>query len=605
LKNCKVTFILVVVIFVFSIGPQLVRGSLVNTDGTSSFLGDKTFTNNYFSNCVAYARDGPTGNTMAGWFQGYCGNHGVASSNGMMGAYSQSVSQSGGGSSGGVTQEIDDYGSYMNGATITYSGCFLGPQPNCEGGNNADLVGDQTQSSSHTCTGPPCYTFYVPNYGQTLTPVDLSTDVYLIGGLKASTSTSCFGGCIGSGDASARLTISLTLKNTDNQQLSTLSIIDVTKQCATSGSSCNDGITYNQDIQQAGTFRLQPGHYLAFLTTIIVVASDATLGGTGSGYACFYSSSNCPAGPTTNICASGAQTNNGYCQFIQWKWTTYTIHYPTISVSSTPSSLALNNAPSTTTTLTVQSTNVIGANNPSYDLSAPILLSASSSDPNLNYQFSSYSVTPPQGGSASSILTISDSYRTCDYGLQTITVSLSVNDGASIAASQLTSINIPLSVATNCDFAISSSPSLYRFDPGKSGSITVYVTPVNPPASTVTFSNSVNGLTCNLSPTGVNLPGSAVLTCSGVNLGTYTDTVTGSSGSVNHSTTVTFKVQTLRGDINNDCVVNIIDLSIVGGHFGLTYGSPGWDPRADVNGDGIVNIIDLSTVAGNFGGQCQ
>lgn len=55
-----------------------------------------------------------------------------------------------------------------------------------------------------------------------------------------------------------------------------------------------------------------------------------------------------------------------------------------------------------------------------------------------------------------------------------------------------------------------------------------------------------------------------------------------------------------RGDVNQDGVVNIIDLVIVGGSFGKKAGEPGFDPRADLNNDGTINILDLVIVAGDF-----
>lgn len=47
-------------------------------------------------------------------------------------------------------------------------------------------------------------------------------------------------------------------------------------------------------------------------------------------------------------------------------------------------------------------------------------------------------------------------------------------------------------------------------------------------------------------------------------------------------------------DVNNDGIVNILDIVLVGGSFG------GSDPKADVNGDGRVNILDLILIADNF-----
>ena len=55
------------------------------------------------------------------------------------------------------------------------------------------------------------------------------------------------------------------------------------------------------------------------------------------------------------------------------------------------------------------------------------------------------------------------------------------------------------------------------------------------------------------------------------------------------------------GDVNGDCKVDIIDLSIVGGTFGKTTGQAGYSPNADLNNDGKIDIIDLSTVGGAFG----
>ena len=52
----------------------------------------------------------------------------------------------------------------------------------------------------------------------------------------------------------------------------------------------------------------------------------------------------------------------------------------------------------------------------------------------------------------------------------------------------------------------------------------------------------------------------------------------------------------LVGEVNNDGVVNIQDLVIVGANFGKTG-----ENIADVNGDGVVNIVDWVTVASAFG----
>jgi hypothetical protein len=63
-------------------------------------------------------------------------------------------------------------------------------------------------------------------------------------------------------------------------------------------------------------------------------------------------------------------------------------------------------------------------------------------------------------------------------------------------------------------------------------------------------------------------------------------------------------VTLLGGDTNNDCNVNILDLALVGGRFGMSCGDTGWDARADINNDCTVNILDLAVTGGNFGESC-
>lgn len=51
----------------------------------------------------------------------------------------------------------------------------------------------------------------------------------------------------------------------------------------------------------------------------------------------------------------------------------------------------------------------------------------------------------------------------------------------------------------------------------------------------------------------------------------------------------------LQGDLNNDYVVNIFDLSILLSNYGTT------NPAADIDGNGQVNITDLSIQLSNYG----
>jgi hypothetical protein len=66
--------------------------------------------------------------------------------------------------------------------------------------------------------------------------------------------------------------------------------------------------------------------------------------------------------------------------------------------------------------------------------------------------------------------------------------------------------------------------------------------------------------------------------------------------------TVTVK---LMGDLNDDCVVNILDVSIGARAYGTRPGDKYWNPIADVERDGVINILDVSKVAREYGQTCQ
>jgi hypothetical protein len=56
----------------------------------------------------------------------------------------------------------------------------------------------------------------------------------------------------------------------------------------------------------------------------------------------------------------------------------------------------------------------------------------------------------------------------------------------------------------------------------------------------------------------------------------------------------------LRGDVNYDSVVNIVDVSIIAKAFGSSMGDVNWNCRCDLNSDKIINILDLSVAASSF-----
>jgi hypothetical protein len=60
-------------------------------------------------------------------------------------------------------------------------------------------------------------------------------------------------------------------------------------------------------------------------------------------------------------------------------------------------------------------------------------------------------------------------------------------------------------------------------------------------------------------------------------------------------------IVSMVGDLNNDGVVDIRDISIAGRAFGSYPGHSRWNPNADINNDGIIDIRDVSIIGRNYG----
>ncbi len=69
-------------------------------------------------------------------------------------------------------------------------------------------------------------------------------------------------------------------------------------------------------------------------------------------------------------------------------------------------------------------------------------------------------------------------------------------------------------------------------------------------------------------------------------------------GTQNILVPVTTQVCNKRGDVNNDCRVNLVDFSIVA----YWYKRPGPPAKVDLNGDGKVTLVDFSILAYNWTG---
>src|SRR2546428_7106397 len=99
------------------------------------------------------------------------------------------------------------------------------------------------------------------------------------------------------------------------------------------------------------------------------------------------------------------------------------------------------------------------------------------------------------------------------------------------------------------DFSINANPTSISVPLGTRGSSTISVSPINGLTDPVRLTVSSPALNCDPIQPSITGAGTATLSCSGVAVGTYTATVTGTAGPYNelqHSTTVTFNIQDFR-----------------------------------------------------------
>lgn len=197
---------------------------------------------------------------------------------------------------------------------------------------------------------------------------------------------------------------------------------------------------------------------------------------------------------------------------------------PDFSVSATPSSQTV--APGTGTTYTVNVSPLNGFN-------GTVSFAVSGLPVGATPNFSPISVV----GSGSSTLSVTTASGTAT-GSYPLTITAT-------SGSLTHSVQVTLVVA---DFSISVTPSSQAVSRGSKTSYSVTITPLGPFAGTVNF--GVTGLpprtSSAFSPTSIASSGTSTLTVSpkrNTPTGSYTLTVTGTSGSLQHSATTTLVVQ--------------------------------------------------------------
>lgn len=284
----------------------------------------------------------------------------------------------------------------------------------------------------------------------------------------------------------------------------------------------------------------------------------------------FFSSTGCPPPPDTDKCSPTFSstiypiayqftvdfppgTYSYYCSFHP---TTMVGNFivqpppgPDFRVSSNPSSITILQGSKANSTITVTSLN---------NFAGPVTLSSSPSSPPglMTSSFSRNPVTVPAGGTANSNFTISVPASTSP-GSYSLTVT-----GSNSTTSRTTSVSVTVTAPASPDFTIISSPSSLNIPQGSSGTTTITLTSLNGFSGTVSLiaSLSSNGPQVTFSPASVAVPSggsiSSTLSVSAassgaystaVSQGSYTVTVTGTSGSLVHSTTLALTVGSSSG----------------------------------------------------------
>ncbi|TMI30695.1 hypothetical protein E6H27_06975 [Candidatus Bathyarchaeota archaeon] len=216
---------------------------------------------------------------------------------------------------------------------------------------------------------------------------------------------------------------------------------------------------------------------------------------------------------------------------------------PVFGLSANPASLNVNATVAGTSTITASDQ---GGFSGTVDLSYNV-----SPNSGLTCTFTPTSIAVPSGGSGTSTLSCTGTA----IGTYTVTVT-----GTAVGLTPKT-VTVTYTVQ---DFSVAADPA--SPDPvlaGATTTSTIHVLPLNGFTGTVTLSVSAStpaGATCSLSVTSQHLGPSftSYLTCQASAAGDYTVTVTGTSGSLTHTTSaVTFTVETFTIAASSPALVNV------------------------------------------------
>src|SRR2546430_1816575 len=277
--------------------------------------------------------------------------------------------------------------------------------------------------------------------------------------------------------------------------------------------------------------------------------------------------------------------------------TTVTFDVQDFAVSSNPTSVTTTVGVAGTSTITVSALN---------GFAGTVTLAVTTNSTNLTCTLVTTSIP---GGSGSSNLSCTGS----GVGNYLATV-------AGTSASPSHSATVVYHVTSAPDFGISASPTSIPVDAGASATSTITITPSGGFIGTVTLAVTTNStnLVCTLSSTSITGgSGTSTLSCHGSPAGNYLATVTGTSGTLSHSTTVAYHVQDFNVSANPTSVspnVNVAGTSAItvaplngfSGTVTLTVTTNSTNLSCTLSatsisgGSGSSNLSCTGSVAGNY-----
>ena len=258
---------------------------------------------------------------------------------------------------------------------------------------------------------------------------------------------------------------------------------------------------------------------------------------------------------------------------------------PDFAISANPTSLSINAGSASTSTITLTSIN---------NFAGTVTVSSTGSPAGLGLSLNPSSISLSSGGTGTTTLTVSTQSST-PVGSYAVTVT-----GSSGTLSHSTSIQVSVVQSAQPDFSISANPASITLQPGTSGSSTVAVTSLNGFSGTVALTDNISPATSNppvisLSSSSLTLSsgGSAgstltVTTSSSTTSGSYTVLVTGTSGSLSHSVTLSLTVSQTAD----------FTLASSGSTVNILAGSSGTSTLTATSLGGFSGTVSLSVSAG-------